>query len=142
MKTTDLYDDRVRTVNTRGLDVCGYSFCELRVDAGSQRVVGHPSFSRGFVRLVLDRDLGGGGGGIATKVVRPGSYHNGEPKDVLEIHAGGDYETAALARALIFAGKQLLSGLGDAGRENYLDEPTNPGVLHVLPNGSVYRETK
>ncbi|MGO9937925.1 MAG: hypothetical protein ACLPH3_09670 [Terracidiphilus sp.] len=140
MKTTDLYSDRVPTINTQGLDLNTYGFCELRVDAGC--TLEDPDHSRGFVRLELDRDLGGGGGGIATKVVRPGSYRNGEPKDVLEIHAAGDAETAALARALIFAGKEILKGLGDACCESEQDKPTNGGVLHILPNGSVYRGTK
>lgn len=136
MKTTDLYDDRVRTINTRGLDVCGLGFCDLRVDAGFG--LEDPDHSRGYVRLELDRETEQCGG-IATHVLRAATVRKGQLKDVLELHTRGDCETAALARALIFAGTQLLNGVHPNG-EDAPDAPACAGVLHDSPSGSVWRE--
>ncbi len=136
MKTTDLYDDRVPTINTRGLDVCGLGFCDLRVDAGFGPE--DPDHSRGYVRLELDRETEQCGG-IATRVLRAATVRNGELKDVLEIHTLGDCETAALGRALVFAGMQLLGGV-DPHLRYKDDAPACAGVLHDSPSGSVWRE--
>lgn len=136
MKTTDLYEDRVRTINTRGLNVCGYSFCDLRVDAGYGPE--DPDHSRGYVRLELDRETEQGGG-IATRVLRAATVRDGELKDVLEFHTLGDCERAALGRALIFAGTQLLGGVASFLRDEN-DEPACAGALHDSPSGSVWRE--
>ena len=136
MKTTDLYDDRVRTISTRGLDVCGRGFCDLRVDAGFGPE--DPDHSRGFVRLELDRETDQCGG-IASRVLRAATVRNGELKDVLEIHTWGDCETAALGRALVFAGEQLLGGVHPILRDKQ-DALACAGILHDSPSGSVWQE--
>ena len=139
MKTTDLYDGRVPTINTRGLDVEGWSFCELRVDAGCGPE--DPDHSRGYVRLELDRKTEQCAG-IATRVLRAATVRNGELKDVLEFHTRGDCETAALARALIFAGTELLNGVNDPHLRSTDDAPACGGILHDSPFGSVWKEAR
>jgi hypothetical protein len=136
MKTTDLFDGRVRTINTRGLDVCGLGFCDLRVDAGFGPE--DPDHSRGFVRLELDRETDQCGG-VATRVLRAATVRNGQLKDVLEFHTRGDCETDALARALFFAALQLLRG-DEAYLRDETDQPASNGVLHDSPYGSVWQE--
>jgi hypothetical protein len=138
MKTTDLFDHRVRTINTRGLDVCGCGFCNLRVDAGYGPE--DPDHSRGYVRLELDRETEQGGG-VATRVLRAATVRNGKLKDVLEIHTLGTCETDALARALIFAGKQLLGG-DESLLADELDASVGAGLLYDSPSGSVWQEAK
>ena len=138
MKTTDLYDERTRTINTQGLNVFAYDFCELRVDAGCAPE--DPDHTRGFVRLELDRESELCGG-IATRVSRAATVRRGQLKDVLEIHTKGDCETGALARALLFAGEQLLQSLDATLRDGGVDH-TSAGVLHDSPSGSVWQEAQ
>jgi hypothetical protein len=133
MKTTDLYDSRNPLVNTAGLNAGAWT-CDLRVDAGFAPE--DPDHSRGFVRLEMDREPNGCCGGIAMQVKRAGAVHNGELKDVLEIHTRGNSETAALGRALIFAGRQILSR-ADSER---IDVSTRAGILYDSPSGSVWRD--
>ena len=135
MKTTDLYDDRVQAINTRGLDVCGFGFCDLRVDAGYGPE--DPDHSRAYVRLELDRETEQSGG-IATRVLRAAAVRNGKLKDVLEFHTRGDCETAALGRALVFAGMQLCGV--DPHLCDHGDLPACAGILHDSPSGSVWVE--
>jgi hypothetical protein len=137
MKTTDLYDDRVRSITTQGLNASG-CFCDLRVDAGLAKE--DPDHSRGYVRLELDRVNGKSNGGVAAHLLRAAAVHNGELKDVLELHTLGDSEAETLARALIFAGEQLLRGIDPKSLEHYA--PTRAGVLHDSPSGSVWQEAK
>ncbi len=139
MKTTDLYDGRVPTINTRGLVLGAFCFCALRVDAGFAPE--DPDHSRGYVRLELDRETEQCGG-IAIRVLRAATVRNGQLKDVLEVHTRGDCETAALGRALIFAGQQILNG-ADGSLGGLRDEtPASAGVLHDSPSGSVWQEAK
>jgi hypothetical protein len=141
MKTTDLYDSRVPTIKTQGLNFNAYSFCDLRIDVGFGPE--DPDHSRGYVRLELDRQSDQCGG-IATQVLRSATARNGELKDVLELHTRGDSETAALARALIFAGTQLLSDMSDEPYLKELDQDGRvlTGILHDSPSGSVWQESK
>lgn len=141
MKTTDLFDSRSPVISTRGLNVHACSFCELRVDAGFTPE--DPDHSRGYVRLELDRESEQRGG-IATRVLRASAVRDGQLKDVLEFHTKGDCETAALARALIFAANRLLHGLDDPDATTGLigdwkDEPTPQGILRDSPSGSVFQ---
>jgi hypothetical protein len=136
MKPTDLYDDQVRTINTRGLDVHGFGFCELRVDVGFGYE--HPDHARGYARLELERETGRGGG-VAIRVLSDAVVRDGAPRDVLEFHTSGECETAALARALIFAATQLLGGVNPYLRDED-DEPACAGILHDSPLGSVWQE--
>lgn len=141
MKTTDLFDSRSPVISTRGLNVHACSFCELRVDAGFTPE--DPDHSRGYVRLELDRETEQRGG-IATRVLRASAVRDGQLKDVLEFHTKGDCETAALARALIFAANRLLHGLDDPDAATGLigdwkDEPTPQGILRDSPSGSVFQ---
>jgi hypothetical protein len=136
MKTTELYDSRVPTIKTQGLNFHAFGFCELRVDAGFEPE--DPDHSRGYVRLELDRESEQCGG-IATHVLRASAVREGKLKDVLELHTRGDCETAALARALIFAGTQILTAIdADYARED--TTPAKDGVLHDSPVRSVWEE--
>lgn len=137
MKTTDLFDSRSPIIATRGLNVSGLGFCELRVDAGFHAE--DPDHSRGYVRLQLDRE-NDQCGGIATRVLRASAASGGQLKDVVEFHTKGDCETAALARALLFAANRLLHGLDGPDWADFSgDEPTPHGVLRDSPSGSAFQ---
>jgi hypothetical protein len=131
MRVIDLFKDsnQVPVVPTKKATFESFSG-PLEVEAGHER---DDRTIRGCVRFVIDPD-GGRGGGIATRIVRPGARRHGgafhdEPKlmDVLEIHSLGTMETGALARALIFAGQQLLALSKDTEDES--------GVMRILGNG-------
>ena len=134
MKTSDLNDVRVRSLETRGMTLQAF-YGALRVDAGFASE--DPDHSRGYVRLEMDNDSGVGGG-IAARIWRSVQLPSREPKDVLEMHTKGDCETAALARALIYAGVRLASGLRHHDIFDGADSPTGAGILHYIPSGSMW----
>ena len=100
MRVIDLFKDsnRVPVVPTKKATFESFSG-PLEVEAGHER---NDRTIRGCVRLVIDPD-GGRGGGIATRIVRPGARRHGgafhdEPKlmDVLEILRAGGYSKIKL----------------------------------------------
>jgi len=130
MRVVDLFKDNRACVPTKKVTFESFSG-PLEVEAGHRR---DNQKVRGCARFVIDPD-GGRGGGIAARIVRPGARRYGgafheEQKlmDVLELHSLGNMETGALARALIFAGQQLLALSKDAEAES--------GVMRILEDGS------
>lgn len=147
MRVIDLFNDGdVVAVNTQGQSFCAFG-SNLDADAGCERT-NRPGHTRGCVRLVIDPGMNGGG--IATRIVRPGAYRPGwngklEPRDVLEIHSLGDMETIALAEALIFAGKQLLKSYPERDRRMAVKgaQPLEPnaltsGTMRIIGQGCVW----
>jgi hypothetical protein len=140
MKTTDLFDDRVPQIHTKGLSLWGWSY-DLQVDAGFAPE--DPDHSRGFVRLEFDQTGDGCGGGIAVHLRRSAVVRDGRLKDVVELHTKGDCEAHTLGRALLFAARQLLQRTREnseqpspAGNE----ELSADGILFDSPKGSVWGE--
>lgn len=134
MRVIDLFDDgRVRSIPTQGINLFAWS-SNLAVDAGC--TIDEPGHSRGVVRLVLDPEINGGG--IAARIVRPGTYIDGRPRDVLEIHTLGDGETIALAHALVFAGEQILKAYGNADGIPEIEGTNATGILKIIGKGCVW----
>ena len=147
MKTTDLFDGRVRTIKTQGRSFYAWTYCSLTGDAIPLRVDAgfgpeDPDHSRGYVRLELDRRDPGCGGGMAFQVLRAAAVRDGALRDVLEFHSRGDCESESLARALIFAGTQLLTAMGVGHTQGEDSRAAGDGILHDSPSGSVWQEAK
>lgn len=147
MKTTDLYDSRVPTIKTQGRSFYVWTYTSLPGDAVPLRVDAgfgpeDPDHSRGYVRVELDRRDPGCGGGMAVQVLRAAAVRDGSLRDVLEFHSRGDCESESLARALIFAGTQLLTAMGVGHTQGEESMPTESGVLHDSPSGFVWQEAK
>lgn len=147
MKTSELYDGRVTTIKTQGRSFYVWTYSSLTGNAAPLRVDAgfgpeDPDHSRAFVRVELDRRDPGCGGGIAFQVLRAAAVRDGSLRDVLELHSRGDCESESLARALIFAGTQLLTAMGVGHTQEEDTRTTENGILHDSPSGSVWQEQK
>jgi len=101
-----------------------------------------PELSKLTARFSNDQTGKVSADGLLNTLPQNRYLRHGLLRDVLELHSRGDCESESLARALIFAGTQLLTAMGVGHTQGEDSRATESGILHDSPSGSVWQVQK